>query len=378
MVRPIAIIGAGWAGATVAHGLGAAGVPVEVFESHSVVGGHSRAEILNGVVYEPNGAHIFHTSNPTVRDLVERHGLLRPYEHRVLTQVYLDADDESGRLLSWPPQIEELRTLPWWSVIAKELNELPSAPSAPDFEGYVIQLMGRTLYEIFIRDYTRKQWGCDPQSLSASFAPKRVELRSDGYTRLFRDRWEYFPKDGINSIIESILADTTVHCGVEMSVHDLDDLARTHAAVVITAPLDSFLGRDGELAWRGITMRSTYHPTSEPSTTITSAYVVNHPSERVEYTRTVETKHATGQRVGGTVVSEEYPGAPARHYPVPTVEGTYEAKNLEFKREISTVAPLPVFFCGRLANYLYINQDQAIEQGFACVAELAEHGFVSV
>jgi UDP-galactopyranose mutase len=30
----------------------------------------------------------------------------------------------------------------------------------------------------------------------------------------------------------------------------------------------------------------------------------------------------------------------------------------------------PVSFCGRLANYLYINQVQAIEQGFACSAEV--------
>jgi len=30
----------------------------------------------------------------------------------------------------------------------------------------------------------------------------------------------------------------------------------------------------------------------------------------------------------------------------------------------------PVCFCGRLANYLSINQDQAIEQGSACSAEV--------
>ena len=39
--------------------------------------------------------------------------------------------------------------------------------------------------------------------------------------------------------------------------------------------------------------------------------------------RTVETKHASGQLIHGTVVSEEYPGSPARHYPVPTIDRRY-------------------------------------------------------
>ncbi|MDQ4133173.1 MAG: hypothetical protein M3179_08220, partial [Actinomycetota bacterium] len=101
-----------------------------------------------------------------------------------------------------------------------------------------------------------------------------------------------------------------------------------------------------------------------------AAYVVNWPDARYPFTRTVETKHATGQRIGGTVVSEEYPGAPHRHYPVPTVDRRFETQNERYKQEVRARLDRPVYFCGRLANYLYINQDQAIEQGFACSAEV--------
>ena len=48
-------------------------------------------------------------------------------------------------------------------------------------------MMGPTLFRIFIRDYTLKQWGRPASELSSSFAPKRVDLRRDGYDRLFRD-----------------------------------------------------------------------------------------------------------------------------------------------------------------------------------------------
>jgi UDP-galactopyranose mutase len=231
----VVVVGAGWSGAVVARELHDAGVDVLVVERAEVVGGHSRAEVLNGVVYEPNGAHIFHTSNRRVAEYVQRFGMVRPYEHRVLTEVYLRDDDDEPTLLSWPPQVEELKALPDWPLIERELAELPEQPAD---------------------------------------------------------------------------------------------------AVVVTAPLDDFLGRPGELAWRGIRMVSRYVPTDTPDGTVTAAYVVNRPSERVPYTRTVETKHASGQQVGGTVVSEEHPGAPARHYPVPTVDGRYEERNAELQQEV--------------------------------------------
>lgn len=364
----VIVVGAGWSGAVVARELHDAGVDVLVVERAEVVGGHSRAEVLNGVVYEPNGAHIFHTSNRRVAEYVQRFGMVRPYEHRVLTEVYLRADDDEPTLLSWPPQVDELEALPDWPLIERELAELPEQPAGDDFESWVVSLMGQRLYELFIEGYTRKQWGCEPSELSSRFAPKRVDLRNDGYTRLFRDTWEFFPPTGANSTIEAILQPVRVTCGVEVGVDDVLDLFGPADAVVVTAPLDDFLGRPGELAWRGIRMVSRYVPTDTPDGTVTAAYVVNRPSERVPYTRTVETKHASGQQIGGTVVSEEHPGAPARHYPVPTVDGRYEERNAELQQEVrERLSNTQVHFCGRLSTYTYIDQDQAIDRAFTCV-----------
>jgi UDP-galactopyranose mutase len=368
----VVIVGAGWSGAVVARELHDRGIAVEVLEQAPVVGGHARCEILNGVVYEPNGAHIFHTSNPRVAEYVGRWGMVRPYEHRVLTRVHLHDDDEDGVLLSWPPQIAELRALPDWPIIERELASRPPHPSGDDFETWVISLMGPHLYRLFIEAYTRKQWGCEPSELSSRFAPKRVDIRDDGYTRLFRDTWEFFPVDGSGSIIERILASVPVSCGVTATVETVESMRPVPDAVVVTAPTDDFLGRSGELDWRGIHMVSRYLPTEGLGDTHTAAYVVNHPSARVAYTRTVETKRATGQQISGTVVSEEYPGAPARHYPVPTLDGRNERRNSELQAEIvRRLEPVPTFFCGRLATYTYIDQDQAIERAFDCADDVA-------
>ena len=366
----VVVIGAGWSGAVTARQLVDRGFDVEVFERSSVVGGHARTEVLNGVVYEPNGAHIFHTSNPTVAEYVRSFGVERPYAHKVLAEVFLhpDDDDDEKYLLSWPPQVEELRELPLWPTIERELAALPPRPLGDNFEDYVISLMGPTLYSMFIRDYTVKQWGCDPRLLSSNFAPKRIDLRSDGNRRLFRDTWEFFPECGVNSAIEAILSSVKVTCGTCLTLADVDELEWD--GLVVTAPLDSFTDSDAELAWRGINMRSRYVPLDRRDATVTPAYVINHPSRRVQFTRTVETKHASGQLVCGTVVSEEYPGSSDRHYPVPTVAGTYEHINLELKRLVREKLARPVFFCGRLANYVYINQDEAIDQAVKCAEEV--------
>ncbi|HSG78517.1 MAG TPA: UDP-galactopyranose mutase [Acidimicrobiia bacterium] len=366
----IAVIGAGWSGAVVARSLHERGIGAQLFEKSDRIGGHSRFESINGVHYEPGGPHIFHTSHERVAAFVDRFGLSRPYEHCVLTEVFLPDEDE-GRLLSWPPQVEELRRLPMWPTIERELDLLPPAPTGEDFESYVVSMMGPTLFDLFIREYTEKQWGRAPSELSSRFAPKRVELRSDGYRRLFRDTWEFFPPEGYNSTIEAIASCVPVVTGVELRLSDVDDLRTEFDGVVLTGPLDAFVGEDGALEWRGIRTVAEYLPGVGASETATAAYVVNRPSARVPFTRTVETKHATGQRVEGTIVCREYPGAKARHYPVPTVERTWEKRNDELKDRIRESSPLPIFFTGRLADYVYINQDQAIERAWACADRVA-------
>lgn len=364
-MRRVIVVGAGWSGAVVAHRLTVAGLAVEVLERARVIGGHSRVESLCGVTYEPNGPHILHTTNPDVVALWERLGIdMRPYRFRPLTEIELA--DGTLRMMSWPIQVDELAALPDWPRIERELAALPERPTGDDFESYVVSMMGRRLYELFIEGYTRKQWGRDPSELSSSFAPRRVELRRDGCRDLFRDDWQFFPADGVNRAIERLVASSAVTCGADVRLTDLADAGRDIAAIVVTAALDELLWQPGTLDWRGVHLRSRYVPASLTGTA-SEAYVINRPSMRVPYTRTIETKHATGQRICGTVISEEHPGALAKHYPVATVDHRYENANRRLQSEArAALAPVPVFFTGRLASYRYINQDEAIAQASDC------------
>lgn len=365
-MKPVIVVGAGWSGAVVAHTLTQAGIPVEVLERSPVVGGHSRVEWLNGVMYEPNGPHILHTDNRKVARFLEDLGLFRPYWFRPLTEI-IDGRGEPWHM-SWPIQVSELEQLPDWPTIEKQLADLPPRPSGDDFESYAVSLMGRRLYELFIEGYTRKQWGMEPSALSSAFAPKRIDLRRDGVRDLFRDGWQSWPASGVNGAIETLLRPVAVTCGADVTAFNFSDVEAS--AVVVTAALDDFAHAGYALEWRGIHMRSHYAETTI-SGTITPAYVINRPHMGVTYTRTVETKHASGQRVGGTVVSYEYPGADAKHYPVADLEGRNIALNRRLQQATRDIlTPIPTFFCGRLATYRYINQDEAIAEAWACADQV--------
>jgi UDP-galactopyranose mutase len=235
--------------------------------------------------------------------------------------------------------------------------------------------MGETLYRLFVYHYTVKQWNVEPRRLSAEMAAQRIHLRANGNRRLHRDAWEHFPPDGVNSIVEAVLRGIPVHLGAEIGLADVTvRLHRAFDAAVVTAPLDAFAGEPDALPWRGIRVHARYHATEAVDGTVTRAYLVNQPDPEVPYTRTVETKHASGQRIGGTVVCEEYPGHPAKHYPVPTADHVHERRNRELQAFIRRESPIPVVFCGRLANYQYINQDEAILQGLRAADKLVGPG----
>jgi UDP-galactopyranose mutase len=343
------VVGAGLAGATAARKVSLhPDWEVEVYEAAPEVGGNLRSSSIAGVLYEPYGPHIFHTNNPIAWDWVTSYTQLIPYQHTVKSQL------ANGRVLSWPPQVDELKSLPEWPKIAAELDARPASPTAANFEDYAIEVMGPTLYEWFCRDYTAKQWGVDPRQLSSRFAPKRIDLRTDGDRRLFRDQDQGWVAGGFQSLVHALLCEIPVHTGVELKFSTLP----AADAYVITAPLDDFLG-ELPLPWRGVRSEAIYYPDRAGHSL--AAPVLNRPGLEVPWTREVETRQMAGQDTLGTVIVREYPGANARYYPVDDVYGENRARWRTMRDELKVHLP-NAHLAGRLANYVYIDMDQAIVQ----------------
>ena len=174
-------------------------------------------------------------------------------------------------------------------------------------------------------------------------------------------------------IIENILSKATVNFNNEITINNIDSFEPDFDAVIMTSSLDLFLDHNEKLEWRGIESKAEFYTTSNNEDKFTEAYQINHPSLNDKFTRTIETKHASGQLIDGTVVCKEYPVSGLRHYPVLNKEDTNTKLNNKLKEIINKNVSLPVFFCGRLANYQYINQDEAIVQGFTAAENLKSY-----
>ena len=88
---------------------------------------------------------------------------------------------------------------------------------------------------------------------------------------------------------------------------------------------------------------------------------INYPND-FKFTRKVEYKHVTKQKSLFTTISKEYPisnGEP--YYPRSTIK---DKKLLKlYNKETEKFEKKGVYFAGRLAEYKYINTDEAIEIG---------------
>jgi UDP-galactopyranose mutase len=353
--KTCAIIGAGITGASAAWKLYQLGWQPVVYEANDVPGGQLRAEKHGNAWIEPHGPHILHTGSPDAIQVLRLFGDLNGYQHRVKTSA------PDGTLLSWPLQLGELKQLTEWPRIQRELDARPAMPHGADFETWAISLMGETLYRWFCYDYTKKQWGCEPKLLSSHFAPRRLHLRDDGDTRMFREPVQGWNKGGWHRLVDNLLAASRaeIHTGQRVTAANLP----AADAYIITSPLDEFLGKP-DLPWRGVHTVFQFFPDKPRG--VLSAPVVNEPSAKNPWTREVETTQMAldGEpQVLGTAVGRELPGdQTAKHYPLEDAAGENRARHRELADIIHRELPTAQL-AGRLASYAYIDIDQAILQG---------------
>lgn len=362
LTRSAVVVGAGLTGAAAAWRLRKRGVRVRVYERAAVVGGHVRTEWHDGVPYEPNGAHIFHTCDRAIWALVTGLVPFVPYRHRVLINV-------CGELLSWPLQLDQLTALPEHDTITRELAARPARPRGDNFEQWCVSLLGPTLYAACVHGYTLKQWGTDPTLLAATIAAHRIELRDDGYLDLFRDPYQGWPRDGYVPLVDALLDGVEMHLGADVTLARISEITRPGEPVIVTSALDDFLGEPDRLAWRGVRLEPQFLP---QVTLAQPAMVINEPGPDVAWTRTIETKWARPDlhHRPGTIVMREFPGHDAKHYPVDDAAGANRKTQADLRARVEGWARNPVRPAGRLGTYGYINMDEAIRSGLSAADEL--------
>jgi len=350
------IVGAGFAGAVLAERLASQlNKTVLICDKRPHVGGNSYDHYDDaGILVHKYGPHIFHTACPRIFKYLSQFTQWRPYEHHVLAHI-------DGKLLPFPINIDTVNKLYGLSLTVEEAEEFFRKRAEPvkhcrTSEDAVVSKVGRELYELFFKNYTRKQWGLDPSQLDAAVAA-RVPARLNHDDRYFTDEFQFMPKYGFTRLFERMLDHENIRTILGMDYRDI--LAQEKfGEIIYTGPIDAFFDhRYGVLPYRSLRFKFETHNRE----VFQPGAVINYPNER-EYTRITEFKYLTGQKHPRTSVVYEFPtdeGDP--YYPVPRPENA--ALYARYKA-LADATP-GVRFVGRLATYRYYNMDQVVGQALA-------------
>jgi UDP-galactopyranose mutase len=368
MNADVVVVGTGFFGLTVAERLASAGRRVLMVERRDHLGGnaYSEAEPTTGIEVHRYGAHLFHTSNERVWEYVNRFTAFTDYRHRVYTthrgEVYpmpinLGTINQFFRS-SYGPEAAR-------ALLAEQAAELGDrTPANLDEQG--VRLIGRPLYEAFIRGYTAKQWQTDPRELPASII-SRLPVRYTYDNRYFNDRYEGLPVDGYTAWLERMADHADIEVKLDTDFFDESQPLNKKATVgqvpiVYTGPVDRYFDyAEGALSWRTIDLEQEVLPVGD----FQGTSVMNYADADVPYTRIHEFKHFHPERADRypsdkTVIMREFSRFATRddepYYPVNTPE---DRAGVLAYRELA-VGEKDVLFGGRLGTYQYLDMHMAI------------------
>ncbi|MDO5662435.1 MAG: UDP-galactopyranose mutase [Brachybacterium sp.] len=361
------IVGSGLFGLTIAErAVREHDAKVTIIDRRDHLGGnaYSEADPETGIEVHKYGAHLFHTSNERVWEYVNRFTTFTGYEHKVYTNhrgVVYPMPINLGTInqfFSAAYSPDEAR-----AVIAEQAGELAGS-EAENLNDQGISLIGRPLYEAFIKNYTGKQWQTDPKDLPASII-KRLPVRYTYDNRYFNDTHEGLPTDGYTAWLERMADHPSIE--VQLGVDYFDDsqpLNRDAVAgnlpVVYTGPVDRYFDfAHGDLGWRTIDLETEHPDTGD----FQGTSVMNYADAEVPYTRIIEPRHFHPERnypKDRTVIQREYSRFAERgdepYYPV---NSTGDREALMAYRELAENEPRTLFG-GRLGTYQYLDMHMAI------------------
>ncbi|MBW2527574.1 MAG: NAD(P)-binding protein [Deltaproteobacteria bacterium] len=353
------IVGSGLTGAVIARRLADEGRDVLVLERRSHLGGnvHDHHHPC-GIRVHTYGPHYFRTSREDVWEFVTRFSSFDPYE--AIVQTYVDGQHEN-----WPVAASLVRRL------VGEQWQCNDGGDGKNFEEASLAMMPRVIYDKFVRPYTLKQWGIDPQELGADLA-RRFDVRADGEPRLTPNhRHQGIPSEGyavwMGHMLQSI--PVVLHC--DYLQHREQFQARKR--LVFTGPIDELFGFSlGKLMYRAQRREHEYLPDTDWHQPCGQ---VNNPDPAYgDHIRTLEWKHMLpgeyAKRIRGTVITRETTCTPTDsgdyEYPIP------EAANRALYQRYREMADADeqLLVCGRLGEYRYYDMDHAIARAMELAADL--------
>lgn len=354
--KKILIIGAGPVGCTVAENLSRANFKIDMFESRNHIAGNC-FDFKNkyGVLVHKYGPHYFRTNDKKIFKYLSKFTEWIPGKY--IVNSYVDK-----KYYDFPINLNTINKFFNKNFRSHEAKQFLKKISEKNknknnFENYLLSKIGKDLFEKFYKNYTLKQWGIKTNRISTSVA-KRIPIRFDNNTNYIDAKYKFMPKHGFTAMFEKMIFKKNINIFLKKKYKfSLKDLER-YNYIIYTGPIDTFFNfKYGKLGWRSLKFKfKSYNKKFQQH-----CLQINYPNN-FKFTRKVEYKHVTKQKINYTTISEEFPvskGDP--YYPVSTKDDKLLLKR--YNKLKKNYEKKNIYFAGRLAEYKYINTDEAIRIG---------------
>ena len=352
------LVGAGLFNAVLAYRFKQLGKTILVLEKRDHIAGNCFTERVDNIDIHKYGAHIFHTSNEEVWKFVNQFTEFNNFINSPIANY-------KGELYNLPFNMNTFYQL-YGARTPEEAKKAviddmsPAAKLQPptNLEEQALQMVGKTLFNKLIKEYTEKQWGRKCSELPPEII-KRLPLRYTFDNNYFNDKYQGIPVEGYTKMIEKMFEG----CDILLKTDYLKDKEKWNAMadkVYYSGCIDEYYDYCfGELEYRSVKFEMEQYNTEDYQ----GNAVVNYTSHKEPYTRIIEHKHFNNLGSDTTIISKEYSDEWKRGM-VPYYSVNNQ-KNNELYEKYKSIPNEKVCFVGRLGMYKYFDMDDTIEQALS-------------
>lgn len=359
-MKKVIVLGAGLTGCVLTQELIRKGYEVVILEKNSYLGGGCHTFFKGGHPYT-EGPRPLSIKNEKIFNYINTIVPLRRF--KLYVDTYIEKDQA---FYSFPIHWDDIVKMPDREKIEAELKECPKNNNATNFEDGWINAVGSTLYEKYVKTYTKKMWQVESNKIFEDYiwSLKGSPIQYNDRAALEKGEEMFaYPMEmhGYNLFFESCVENAELRLNTEVKKIDLErkrvyleNEVLSADIIISTIALDDLMDNMyGNLKYMG----REFYPIVLPVEHLfkDGHHFMSYPNDE-RYTRIVEYKNLTCHEAPDTLIVMEVPSPNGKLYVYDNIPEERE-KAERYKKAL----PNNVYSIGRLGSYQYLTIDDCIE-----------------